>query len=204
MRKGLAPSAKAAIELFKKAGGVLKTSEAKHLGIHFRTLSLLKERGEIEPLERGLYRLVGAQDLQEPDLLIVARKIPQGVIGLISALHLHGLTLEIPRQVDVFLKKAAKRPRPTQPPIQFYWISPDFFDLGVMEKVIDRTTIRVTSPERTVVDCFRFRNRIGLSVAVEALKNWNKLRTKNRRLLVQYATTCRVEKVMRPYLEALA
>lgn len=190
--------------LFQRHGGMLRTSEAVRLGVHPRTLYELRDSGELLSVGRGLYRLAKAPPLTHPEWVTVASRIPRSVICLISALAHHGLTTQVPHHVDIALPSHAQVPRIQGVPIRVFWFANEAFDAGVGVITIDRVPVKIYSMEKTIADCFKYRNKIGIDVAVEALRTY---REKVRRLpvskLLEYARICRVEKVMRPYLEAV-
>jgi predicted transcriptional regulator of viral defense system len=171
--------------------------------VHPRTLYHLRARGLIEPLARGLYRLADLPPLGEPDLVTVARKVPRGVVCLISALAHHDLTTQIPHAVHLALERGTERPRLDYPPLEVYWFSAVAFRAGIQEVTLDRVPVRIYDAEKTVADCFKFRGRIGTDVALEALRLWTARRGRNVDRLLEYARIDRVERVIRPYLEAL-
>ncbi len=192
------------IKLFEKNGGLLRTSKALKEGLHPRTLYEMEREGLIVKLSRGLYRLSDRTEASRPDLLIAGSKIPQGVICLISALSFHNLSTQIPREVWIALRQGMTRPRIDYPPIHLSWFSEESYAAGVDSHEIDGVEIKIFSPEKTITDCFKFRNTIGLDVALEALKNWRKkAKAKNIEQLMKYAKICRIEKIMKPYLEAI-
>ena len=191
----------AAKELFRSSGGILRTSDALKKGIHRRTLYALRDAGQLDRLERGLYRLADLPLLSEPDLVTVAHKIPRGVVCLISALSFHGLTTQIPHAIYVALKRGAEPPRLHYPPIQVFWFSAKAFDAGVEQHHIDGSVVQIYSIEKTLADCFKYRNKIGMDTALEALKRYFEKRNLQLRALNKYARICRVEKIMRPYIE---
>lgn len=192
-----------ATAMIRQRGGTVRTREALALGIHPRTLYALRDNGVLEPLARGLYRLADLEPLTDPDLAVVARKVPGGVICLTSALAFHDLTTQVPHAVDVALCKGEERPRLRYPPLRVYWLSPASWRPGVETHDLDGTPVRIYSPAKTVADAFKFRNRIGLEVALEALRAYRQRPDFDVDALLGYARTCRVERVMRPYLEAL-
>jgi predicted transcriptional regulator of viral defense system len=164
----------------------------------------LRDAGELDQIGRGLYRLADLPPLSNPDLVVVARKIPQAVICLISALAFHELTLQIPHVVDIALASHTERSILKQPPIRVYWYSGLAFTEGVEVHQIDAVSVKIYGPEKSLADAFKYRNKIGLDVALEALKFFRQRPTFNADKLLHYARICRVEKIMRPYLEALA
>jgi predicted transcriptional regulator of viral defense system len=191
------------LALFKGHQGFLRTAQALKLGIHPEELYAMKEAGIIEPVSRGLYRLAMAPTPTHPDLATVVLKIPQGVICLISALAFHEIGTEIPHEVHVALKFPSRRPKLTYPPTHFVWLSPPSFEAGVETHRIDGIPLRVYSPAKTVADCFKFRNKFGLDVALEALKYCRDHKRSTVGELMKYARIDRVERVMKPYLEAI-
>jgi len=189
--------------VFKKHGGMLRTSRAIALGVHPRILYGLRDAGRIQQVTRGLYRLAELPELGNPDLAAVASRIPQGVVCLISALSFHGITTQIPHQVDVAVPRGTKQPRLDFPPIRLVRLSEQLYKVGIETHALDGVGVRVYSAAKTVADCFRFRNRIGIDVAVEALKLFHSRKKASMRELLEYARLCRVERVMMPYIEAL-
>ena len=192
-----------AIKVFRRHGGVLRTSEAIRLGIHPRTLYAMRDAGVLECLSRGLYRIADLPHLSNPDLVAVALKVPTGVICLISALAYHELTTQIPHEVYLALPRGAEPPRLDHPPIRIFWFTGKAFAEGIDTHEVDGVPVRIYGVEKTLTDCFKYRNKIGLDTAVEALKGYVSGRRIDIDKLMVYARICRVEKVMRPYLEAL-
>lgn len=194
---------KEARETFRRHGGVLRMSEALHAGIHRRMLYSMLKAGVIERLTRGLYRLADLPPLGNPDLVSVALKVSSGVICLVSALAYHEITTQIPHEVYLALGRGAEPPRLEHSPIRVFWFSGKAFTEGVEKYDVDGVPVRIYRPEKTIADSFKYRNKIGLDTAIEALKLcWERKRPKVDDLM-QFARVCRVEKVMRPYLEAL-
>jgi predicted transcriptional regulator of viral defense system len=197
------PPLERALALFAGHGGMLRTSEALALGVHPRTLYQLRDQGRILQLARGLYRLADLPALEEPDLVAVARRLPEAVICLISALALHGLTTQIPHEVCVALPRGVRTPRLVYPPVRVFRMSGACLQQGIETHAFDGVAVRVFGAAKTVVDCFKFRNKIGLDVAVEALRAALAQPDVTPAGLMHYAAACRVETVIRPYLEAL-
>ncbi|MHB8562631.1 MAG: type IV toxin-antitoxin system AbiEi family antitoxin domain-containing protein [Acidiferrobacteraceae bacterium] len=189
--------------VFKTHGGMLRTSRAIALGVHPRVLYGLRDSGRLQEVSRGLYRLADLPALGNPDLAVVAARLPRGVICLISALAFHGLTTQIPHQVDVAVPRGTKQPRLQFPPIRIFRFSAPMWQAGVERHRVDQVEVRVYSAAKTVVDCFRFRNRVGMEVALEALRFFHQRKKAPLRTLLEYARLGRVERVMMPYLEAL-
>lgn len=196
-------AARNALSVFRKKGGILRTRDLLQAGIHQRTLYALRDSGEIEQLARGLYRLADQPPLAQPDLVTVAVKIPEGVVCLISALSFHDLTTQIPHAVDIAVRRNAEPPRLEYPPIQVYRFSDEAFENGVEVHQIDHTAVRIYSREKTLADCFKFRNRIGQDTVLEALQKYCAQQSRRIDELLRCAQICRVKNIMTPYLEAL-
>ena len=194
---------KQAQRLFRQHGGVLRTSQALAAGVHPRTLYALRKAGEIEALDRGLYRLTSLPPLGNPDLVVAASRVRHGIIALISALSFHEITTQIPHRVDIALPKGAEEPRLTHPPLQVVRFSGEAYSAGVETHTLDGIPARIYNPEKTLADCFKFRNRVGLDVCLEAIRMYRQKKPVRGDDLLKYARICRVEKIMRPYLEAL-
>jgi predicted transcriptional regulator of viral defense system len=202
MPPSLSPSERLRAVL-RKRNGLLRMSEALREGVSRSTLYALRDAGEIEALGRGLYRLKSMPALAHPDLVTVAAKIPRGVICLVSALAYHDLTTQVPHEVHIALERGTAKPRLAYPPLRVFWFSEPAYRAGVETVVLDGSRVRVYSPEKTVVDCFKYRNKLGMDVVVEALRFWREKRARHASVLLEHARTCRVESVVRPYLEAV-
>jgi predicted transcriptional regulator of viral defense system len=192
-----------AVATFKKHGGILRTAQALRAGIHPSTLYAMRDNGTLEIVSRGMYRLADSDPLGNPDLVTVATRIPFGVVCLISALSFHELTTQIPHEVHVALSRGAEEPRLDHPPIRTYRFSGEAFTEGVEIHESDSVNVRIYNPEKTLADCFKFRNRIGLDTAVEAVRFYRERRPVKVDDLMRYASICRVKKIIRPYLEAI-
>jgi predicted transcriptional regulator of viral defense system len=188
---------------FSQSGGLLRTGAALRAGIHPRTLYDMRDEGVVEQLSRGLYRLADLPALSNPDLVTVGLKIPAGVVCLISALAYHEITTQIPHEVHVALPRGAEPPRLKHPPLRVFWFTGRAFTEGIETHKVDGIRLRVYSPEKTLADCFKYRNKIGLDTVLEALRLYRSRKRPNVGELMKFARVCRVEKVMRPYLEAL-
>jgi len=192
-----------AVEEFEKAGGILTMSEALRCGIHRRELYLLRDRGDLELLSRGVYRLVSMPEPSLPDFIPVAKKIPTGVICLISALAIHEITTQIPHFVYVALPNDAHKPAISYPPMRYFWYSKKLLEIGVEERRIDGCTVKIFDVEKTLIDCVKFRNKIGLDIVLEALKMYWYKGNANLDKLFHYAKLFRVEKILKPIMETI-
>jgi predicted transcriptional regulator of viral defense system len=191
------------VEQFRRHAGGLRMAEALRLGISRKTLYAMRDAGVVVPVSRGVYRLASLEPLAHPDLVTVAKRIPQGVLCLISALSFHELTMQVPHAIDVALERGKTKPRLAYPPTRFFWFSGPAFHEGIEAHELDGVQVRVYDPEKTLVDCFRYRNQIGMDVAVEGLRLWREHRKKKLDVLLKYARMRHVEQAMRPYLEAI-
>jgi predicted transcriptional regulator of viral defense system len=192
-----------AIAVFERHGGILRTSNALREGIHPATLYAMRDNGTLETVSRGVYRLGGRPPLANPDLVIVATRVPGGIVCLVSALAFHEITTQIPHVVHVALRRGAEEPRLDHPPIQTYRFSGGAFTEGVETYELDGVGVRFYSPEKTLADCFKFRHRIGIDTAVEALRLYRERRPFKVDDLIHHASVCRVRTIMMPYLEAI-
>jgi predicted transcriptional regulator of viral defense system len=183
-------------------GSAFSTGEAIKAGVHPRTLYSLRDQGVLERLGRGMYRFADMPAMGNPDLATAALKVPKGVICLISALSWHEMTSEIPHEIYLALPRGSEPPRLAYPPIRIFWFQGHAFEEGVEEHDMDGIRVRIYTPEKTLADCFKYRNKIGLDVFLEALKLYRQRKRFKADMLVHFARICRVEKVMRPYLEA--
>lgn len=187
---------------FAQNGGILRTSEILRLGFHPRKLYQMREKGELVELSRGVYQLAQSTGLENSDLIAVGKRVENGVVCLISALSFHQITTEVPHEVYLAVPHGKEKPRIDYPPTRVFHFSAASFSAGIEEHNFGGNIIRVYSPEKTIADCFKFRNKIGLDVALEALKMC--LAKKGSRVkILEYARICRVEKIIKPYLEAL-
>ena len=192
-----------AVTIFRNNDGIMRTGDAINAGIHPSTLYTLYEKGILEQLSRGLYRLKEESFPTNPDFISVARRIPGGVICLISALSFYELTLQIPHEVYIALPRGARTPKLDYPPIQIFRFIGDAFSQGIEITQIDNIPVRIYCMEKTIADAFKFRNRIGLDTATEALRSYMERKDRNIDKLMHYAEICRVSRIIRPYIEAL-
>ncbi len=191
------------VQLFRQHGGSLRMSEALRLGMNRKTLYGMRDSGVIEPVTRGLYRLASLAPFAHPDLVTVASRVPQGVLCLVSALSFHDLTNQVPHAIDVALERGTRKPRLDYPPTRFFWFSGPAFHQGIETHMLDHVPVRIYDPEKTLTDCFRYRNQLGVDVALEALRAWRDRRRKKLDVLLKYARMRHVERTMQPYLEAI-
>ena len=190
-------------EIFRHHGGRLRMSEATALGMTRSALYALKDRGVIERVSRGIYRLAELPPIRNPDMVTVSLRFPNAVICLVSALAHHEMTTQIPHEVSVAVPRNAYIPFLDYPPLQVYTFSRASYQSGIEEHLLDGVPVKIYSAAKTMADCFKFRNKVGMDVVLEALKLYRKRKRFDPGELARYARICRVENVMRPYLEAI-
>lgn len=178
----------------------MRMQEAIAAGIHRGILYAMLEEGQIERLSRGLYRISDLPALGRPDFTTVAYKAPYAIICLISALHFHEITNEVPHEVQIAIARKATPPRIDYPPTRVFMFSGEAFQSGIETHIIDGKPIRIYSAAKTVSDCFKYRNKIGLDVAIEALRMYLRSSKANIAELLASAKVCRVQKVITPYI----
>lgn len=184
--------------------GLIRPSDLAPLGIARVSLTRAVRSGQLERVGRGLYGLPGRKVSALGSFAEVARKVPKGVVCLLSALRFYNLTTQAPFEVWLAIENKAVKPKLDYPPLRIVRFSGAAFTEGVEEHVVDDVTVRMTSVAKTVADCFKYRNKIGLDVALEALREaWHEKRMTSDDIW-HYAKVCRVANVMRPYLESLA
>ncbi len=183
--------------------GVLRPRDLDRLGIPRATLSRLAARGLVERASRGLYRLTDADATEHRALAEVCKRVPHGVVCLLSALQFHGLTTQAPFEVWLAIDVKARKPRVDDPALRIVRFSGKALTFGVEVHHVEGVEVRLTSPAKTVADCFKYRNKIGLDVAVEALRDYRRQK-RSLDALWRAAAVCRVAAVIRPYLESLS
>jgi predicted transcriptional regulator of viral defense system len=195
----------AAQKIFAENDGILRTSEALKAGIAPPTLYAMRDRGIIAEVARGVYRLADHRGLSNPDFVTVALRYPQAVIALLSALNYHNLTTHFPHYVYIALPRGYKKPESDYPPLEVVWLSSPGYEAGIEVREIDGKAVKIYDKEKTICDCFKFRNKYGEDVAIEALKTYLQQPGSEWDIakLARYARIDRVQGIMKPYLEAL-
>lgn len=182
---------------------VIRPHDLRGIGVPRAYLRRLCDEGKLEQSARGLYVLADAKPTEHQSLVEVCKRVPHGVICLLSALQFHGLTTQIPHEVWIALGTKTWAPKHESPRLRVARFSQATLVYGVEERRVGGATVRVFDPAKTVADCFKFRNKIGLDVALEALRDCLKQRQATTDELWKAAKVCRVTNVMRPYLESL-
>ncbi len=187
--------------------GMLRVRDLASHALHPENLRRLCERGLLIRTGRGLYIPADTAATEHHTLVAVAKRLPGGVVCLLSALQFHGLTTQLPFEVWLAVNGAVdrrtRRPKTAPLPLRLVRFSGPAFTYGIEEHKVESVRVKVYSPAKTVADCFKFRNKIGLDVALEALRDCWKQRRATMDELDQAARVCRVANVMRPYLESV-
>ena len=197
------PKTQQLIGFFQKHGGILRFSAILKAGFHSDSLIALEEEKRVEKIGRGLYRLAGHEPSSHPDFVTACLQAPKGVVCLLSALAFHEATNEIPKAVNLAISRGIHANKIDYPPVKFYRFTPDSWKAGIEEHKIEGHQIRVYNLAKTVADCFKFRNRIGMDVAREALKVAITEKRISPKEIMRYAKICRVDKIIKPILEIL-
>jgi predicted transcriptional regulator of viral defense system len=183
--------------------GIVRARDVAALGIAPACLSRLVQKGALRRVGRGLYVLAEAEPSQHQSLAEVAKRVPHGVVCLLSALQFHELTTQAPFEVWLAIPRGSWRPTIAYPPLRVLRFSRESWQAGVEVHVIEGVEVKVYCPPKTVADCFKYRNKFGLDVAIEALRDCREQRKCRPADLWRFAQICRVGSVMRPYLEAM-
>jgi len=183
--------------------GVVLTRDLVRQGIHRQTLTRLVAEGQLERVSRGVYRSREADVTESHGLVLAAAAAPQGVVCLLSALVFHGIGTQLPNEVWLALDRRARKPATSAVPLRFVRFSGPSLTFGIETHRLEGHPVRIYSLAKTVADCFKYRNKIGIDVAVEALRESLAERRVSPAELEPASRACRVERVLRPYLEAL-
>lgn len=184
-------------------GGTMRSQELERAGVTRSEISRMVAAGKVVRVARGLYSAAGYQGSEHSALVAVAKRVPRTLFCLLTALRFHGLTSQAPFEVWIAIGNKARAPRLDYPPIRAVRFTAESLAAGVETHRLENTAIRVTSPAKTVADCFKFRNKIGIDVALEALREVHRTRNASTDDLWRHARLNRVANVMRPYLEAV-
>ena len=192
-----------ALKAFRNKGGTLRTRDLIARGVHTDALYTLRDSGRVVELGRGLYRLAEVGESEYPDLAVVAACAPNAVVCLVSALSYHDITTQIPSSIHLAVPRASYHGIKLSIPVTVYRFDPKTFNEGIEAHSIGGLPMNIYSAARSVVDCFKFRNKLGLDVALEALRLARQRKRVQNRELLRYARLLRVEKPMSPYLQAI-
>jgi len=189
-------------EIFREHGGMMHMIQAMEAGMSRYRLYSLRDQGIVEEVSRGVYRLAELPPITQVDLVTVALRYPNAVVCLVSALAFHEMTTQVPHRVHVAVTRQMRLPALEFPPVAAHRFSEPAYSAGVRKHRIDGVDVQIYDPEKTLVDCFKFRNKLGMDVVQEALRLYRERKTLNIAAILRFAGICRVERPMRPYLEA--
>ena len=184
-------------------GTFFRPRDVESLGGSYYELQQLVKEGAVERVTRGLYRLADAEPSENHSLAAVCARVPNAIICLLSALRYHDIGTQLPREIWIAIPRTARAPRLSSYPIRLMRFSGPALSYGVESIRLEDVPARITSPARTVVDCFRYRRKIGLDVALEALRDALHSRHTTVDEIVRAADVCRARTVIRPYLESI-
>lgn len=191
------------MSFLKKKAGLASYAEIIKAGFNKALLKNSLNSGQIQKLDRGLYQLSSGISVANLDLVIVSIKVPKGTICLLSALAFHEATNEIPKHIDIAIPRGSHANRIKYPPVRFYRFMSKAWSAGIEEHDIEGHKIKVYNLAKTIADCFKFRNKIGMNIAREALKTAIKEKNIKPKDIMHYAKICRVDNIIKPILEAM-
>jgi len=194
---------KKVLDIARKAG-MFRAHEMAKQGIPRVYLQRLEQQGLLVREARGLYVHPGAKITENHSLAEAAKRVSHGVLCLLSALRFHGLTTQAPSEIWLAIAWKARAPKKDAQPLRIVRMSGKALTEGVDQHQIEGVSVKIYNPAKTVADCFKYRNKVGLDVALEALRDYRRQHRAGMDELWYFANTCRVAKVMQPYLEALA
>ncbi|HUF03126.1 MAG TPA: type IV toxin-antitoxin system AbiEi family antitoxin domain-containing protein [Aridibacter sp.] len=186
-----------------KQKNIITPKDLRAKGIPTIYLTRMVKAGKLERLRRGIYALPNRDFGEKQSIAEISKLVPNAVICLLSALRFHELTTQNPREIWIAVQRESDIPLRSWPSVRVLRMSHDQFAAGIQHSEIEGIEIRVYSPAKTVADCFKYRNKVGLDVALEALRDAWRQRKVTMDELWHYAKICRMSKVMRPYLESL-
>lgn len=187
-----------------RLGPFFRPKEVEVLGVSRTAIERLVKKGDVEKVGPGLYRLTEIEPDEQETVAMVASAIPDGVICLLTALRHHDIGTQNPHEIWIAIDRRARKPTHLPAKVRLFRFSGAMMTYGIQTKYLRGLRLRITSPARTVIDCFRYRKKLGMDVALEALREAVRGRKVTTEELVRAAETCRVQTVMRPYLEALS
>jgi len=189
------------MSFFQSHGGVARFSAILKEGFHPDSLGALEKEGKVEKIARGLYRITNYTPGSHPDLVVASLQAPKGVICLLSALSFYEATNEIPKYVDIAIPQGTHANRIKYPPVKFYRFAPKAWKIGIEKHEVENHQVKIYSLAKTIADCFKFRNRIGVDIARDALKFAITEKGIKPKEIMEYAKICRVDSIIKPILE---
>lgn len=190
-------------DVFNKRNGFARTKDILEAGIHRRDIKRLRDEEQIVRVKRGLYRLSEIPLISNQGFVDVASAVPDGVICLLSALSYYELTTFNPSAISMALHRGSRKPKIEYPPVEFYYFSTKQFEVGIDTITIDGHKVRIYSPEKTICDCIRYRNKLGFDVVKEGLTEHLKRKNRNLEKLLEYTEVCRVRPLLQEWLNVI-
>lgn len=184
-------------------GAFFRPRDVAPFGISFAQLQSLVTAGVVEKVSPGLYRRTSIKPNELETVAMVASAIPEGIICLLTALSIHDIGTQLPHEIWIAIDRRARKPVRLPAQVRLFRFSDQMLTYGVVTRLMLGVPVKITSPARTVVDCFRYRNKVGLDVAIEALSDTVRRRKATVDEIDRAAEVCRQRNVMRPYLQAL-
>jgi len=190
-------------KVFKKHKGFARTKDILAAGIHTRNIKRVREKEQVVQVKRGLYRLADIPLISNQGFIDLARAIPGGVICLLSALSYYELTTFNPSVIAMAICRGSRKPKINYPPVEFYHFSKKQFEAGINKIKVKGHEIRIYNREKTICDCFRYRNKLGLDIAKEGLSEYLKRKDRDLEKLLEYAEICRIKPLLQTWLNAM-
>jgi predicted transcriptional regulator of viral defense system len=194
---------RAEIDMIRRMG-LVRPTDLESWGISRARLYSLVQKGQVERLGRGIYVASNHALTAEHAIAQVAKRVPGGVLCLLTALRFHGLTTQAPAEVWVALSAKARKPLLDYPRLRIVRFSGASLTEGIETHLVEGANVRIYSAAKTVADCFKFRNKIGIDIAVEALKDFSRTHRSGANELARFARICRITRVLQPYMDAIA
>jgi len=190
-------------KVFKKHKGFARTKDILAAGIHTRNIKRVREKEQVVQVKRGLYRLADIPLISNQGFVDLARAVPGGVICLLSALSYYELTTFNPSVIAMAICRGSRKPKINYPPVEFYHFSKKQFEAGINKIKVKGHEIRIYNREKTICDCFRYRNKLGLDIAKEGLSEYLKRKDRDLEKLLEYAEICRIKPLLQTWLNAM-
>lgn len=190
-------------KVFKKHKGFARTKDILAAGIHTRNIKRVREKEQVVQVKRGLYRLADIPLISNQGFVDLARAVPGGVICLLSALSYYELTTFNPSVIAMAICRGSRKPKINYPPVEFYHFSKKQFEAGINKIKVKGHEIRIYNREKTICDCFRYRNKLGLDIAKEGLSEYLKRKDRDLEKLLEYAEICRIGPLLQTWLNAM-
>ena len=191
------------IKIFKTYNGYARSKDILAEGIHPRDIKSILDKGMVIKVKNGLYRLADTPIISNQSFIDLACAVPEGVICLLSALSYYELTTFNPSIISMAIHRKSWRPKIEYPPVEFYYFSKKQFEAGIDKIIIRGHKISIYCKEKTICDCFRYRNKLGIDIAKEGLSEYLKRKDRNLEKLLEYAEICRVKALMEIWINAM-